>query len=72
LRFEDYKAALADHLLAVLQFLGIEVPAGEDAGRWSAMLEAPVSNKKDYPRMQAQTRAMLQVGEDCKLSASSA
>lgn len=61
LRFEDYKASLAQHLQAVLTFLGMRVPTGEDAGRWSAMLDVPVSNKKDHPAMQAATRTMLQV-----------
>ncbi|KAF6246275.1 P-loop containing nucleoside triphosphate hydrolase protein, partial [Scenedesmus sp. NREL 46B-D3] len=56
LRYEDYKAALPQHLEAVLQFLEVSMP---EPASWQAMLNAAVQNKKAYPAMRPDTQQLL-------------
>ncbi|WIA17127.1 hypothetical protein OEZ85_014020 [Tetradesmus obliquus] len=56
LRYEDYKAALPQHLEAVLQFLDVSPP---ETASWQAMLGAAVQNTKSYPPMRHDTRELL-------------
>jgi N-acetylgalactosamine 4-sulfate 6-O-sulfotransferase len=59
LRYEDYIQTTAEHLEAVLKFLGLAIPEGQ---RWREMVEAPVKNKgrRGYGDMRNDTRALLE------------
>lgn len=58
LRYEDYIAALPQHLKAVLAFLDVPEPA--DAGTIQAMTGAAVQNNRTYSPMRPDTRAVLE------------
>lgn len=58
LRYDDYVSALPQHLAAVLAFLGVRQP-GETSATWADMLASPVQNRRRYPAMRPDTRALL-------------
>lgn len=57
LRYEDYIAAVPQHLKAVLAFLDLPEP---EAATFGAMAAAEPQNKKAYPPMRADTRQWLE------------
>lgn len=57
LRYEDYIAAVPQHLKAVLAFLDLSQP---EAATFEAMAAAEPQNKKAYPPMRADTRQELE------------
>lgn len=57
LRYEDYIAALPQHLKAVLAFMDVPEP---DAAIMQAMVIADVQNKKPYPPIRADTKQLLE------------
>jgi N-acetylgalactosamine 4-sulfate 6-O-sulfotransferase len=58
LRYEDYIAAVPQHLKAVLTFLDLPEP---EAATFGAMAAAEPQNKKAYPLIRADTRQQLEV-----------
>lgn len=57
IRYEDYVAALPQHLQAVLSFLDVRQP---DTTTMTSMVSARVRNHGDYPPMRVDTQEMLE------------